>query len=78
MSKRHIVPPGGKSGGALNVRVHAVVAVPQRDDVEVARVRSGHQHGQIVRLRPAVHEIDDLRVGRAFCHHYPNGRERSK
>jgi len=64
MSQRHIVPPGGESGGTLDVGIHAVVAVPQRDDVEVARVRSGHQHGQIICLRPAVHKIDDLRVGR--------------
>lgn len=63
VSEGDIVPPGRESGGALDVGVHAVVAVSQRDDVEVARVRSGHQHGQIVCLRPAVHEIDDLRDG---------------
>lgn len=51
-----------------------MVAVSQRDDVEVARVRPSHQHGQIVRLGAAVDEIDDLWGVAAISHHYPNGR----
>lgn len=45
------------SGGP---RVHAVLLMPESDDVEVARVESGQHHGQVVGLGATVGQIHHL------------------
>ena len=41
---------------------HAVVGIPQRQEVVVAAIQAGHHDGHVVRLRPGVHEVRYLRA----------------
>eukprot|EP00959_Pyramimonas_sp_CCMP1952_P121653 2543783-Pyramimonas_sp.AAC.1 len=47
---RHGVLPGGNAGDAHGGGAHAVVAVPQAEHVEGARVEARHQQCEVVRL----------------------------
>lgn len=58
----YVEPPRGLRRDAHHVGAHAVVAVAERDEVELLRVQAGEQHGQVVGFRAAVDEVHDLEI----------------
>ena len=52
--------PGAVGGDPHGVGRHAVIGVPEGDDVIVASVEAGKEHGQIIGLTPTVDKVDNL------------------
>ena len=52
--------PGAVGGDPHGVGRHAVIGVPEGDDVIVSSVEARKEHGQIIGLTPTVYKIDNL------------------
>ena len=52
--------PGTVGGDPHGVGRHAVIGVPEGDDVIVAGVKAGKEHGQVIGLTPTVDKVDNL------------------
>ena len=52
--------PGAVCSDPHCVGRHAMIGVPEGDDVVVASAESGEEHGQIIGLTSAVHKVDNL------------------
>ena len=53
--------PGAVGGDAHGVGRHTVIGVPEGDDVIVAGVKAGKEHGQVIGLTPTVDKVDNLK-----------------
>ena len=60
----HRVLPRAVGGKAHGVGGHAVVGVAEGEDVVVARVQPGHEHGKVVRFTAAVDKVHHLQTFR--------------
>ncbi len=58
--------PGAMSGKAHSGHVAAMIAVAQGNDVVVAGVSAGHEHGEIIGLGAGVDEVADFEVAGQF------------
>ena len=52
--------PGAVGSDAHGVGRHAMIGVPEGDDVIVTSCEAGEEHGQIIGLTPAVDKVDNL------------------
>ncbi len=64
---RHVELPGAVRGQPHRRHVAAVIAVAQRDDLEVPSPGARHQQRQVVRLRAGIDEITNLEFAGHLC-----------
>ena len=63
---RHVEFPGAVRGQPHRRHVAAVIAIAQRDDIEIAGVSARHEQRQVVRLRAGIDKVAHLQIARHF------------